>query len=550
MRLLAGALGLAVLAAGWLYLWPAQAGGSTSYAVIVGSSMEPTLERGDLAVIRAAGSYRVGDAVLYESEQLGAKVLHRIVRVEAGRFVLKGDNNDFLDLERPTEEQIAGKLWLTAPNVGLVTDWVRRPLHAALLVGLATLLALGGGALGARGRRRGRGAETEVKRPLPPGRSDLSDPLPLLGALALAAALFAALAAISFTRPVTATETEPEAYAQQGRFSYGARVDANEVYEDGRLETGEPIFLRLVPRLRLAFAYAFESERPVSATGRIGLRARLSDGRGWERTLTLAPGRAFSGSKASLAATLDLREIQETVERMRELTGSAQTVYTVAVLPDVRLSGRAGRDPLDVAFAPALVFELGDLRLQPKLDGAGTGLGPFAPREPVPGTAVVPGRLEAGALSVSVQAARRLSLIGLVASLLLGGLALAALLQRHRGPEDGRIAARHSHLLVPVASPPPSWSTATDVADFESLVRLAERHDRLILVVEDAGGRGYLVEDGSSAYRYRSAAVPAAEPVVPDYPPADLRAEPVVPVPAEPRRPRRRLGRRRDHADW
>ena len=42
----------------------------------------PRLHRGDLAIVRKADTYGRGDAVLYASEQLGAKVLHRIERVE------------------------------------------------------------------------------------------------------------------------------------------------------------------------------------------------------------------------------------------------------------------------------------------------------------------------------------------------------------------------------------------------------------------------------------------------------------------------------------
>jgi len=115
-RFFAGALGLALLVAGWIFLGPAQVGGVTSYAVIVGNSMEPKLERGDLAVIREQGSYGPGDVVLYESPQLGSKVLHRIVRVEGARFVLKGDNNEFVDTEQPTEDQIVGRLALSVPD--------------------------------------------------------------------------------------------------------------------------------------------------------------------------------------------------------------------------------------------------------------------------------------------------------------------------------------------------------------------------------------------------------------------------------------------------
>ena len=136
--------------------------------------MEPKLHRGDLAVVRKQSVYRAGDVVLYDSRELGSKVLHRIVRVEDGRFVLKGDNNSFLDSEHPTEEQIVGKLWMSAPAVGRATEWLREPLHSALLVGLVTLIALGGGiGTGAAVRRGGQPQKSRPRvAPVPraPGR--------------------------------------------------------------------------------------------------------------------------------------------------------------------------------------------------------------------------------------------------------------------------------------------------------------------------------------------------------------------------------------------
>ena len=146
-----------------MFLAPAQVGGGTSYAIIVGSSMEPKLHRGDLAVVRRQSAYRAGDVVLYDSRELGTKVLHRIVRADDGHFVLKGDNNDFLDAEHPTQEQILGRLWVSAPAVGRVTEWLREPLHSALLVGLVTLIALGGGLGTGAAVRRG----AQPRRPQP-----------------------------------------------------------------------------------------------------------------------------------------------------------------------------------------------------------------------------------------------------------------------------------------------------------------------------------------------------------------------------------------------
>src|SRR6187399_497338 len=113
----ASILAVVALAGAVLFFAPAQLGGGTSYAIIVGSSMEPKLHRGDLAVVRKQDVYRAGDVVLYDSRELGSKVLHRIVRVEDGRIVVKGDNNSFLDSEHPTQDQIVGSLWTSAPAV-------------------------------------------------------------------------------------------------------------------------------------------------------------------------------------------------------------------------------------------------------------------------------------------------------------------------------------------------------------------------------------------------------------------------------------------------
>jgi len=524
--ILTGGLAAVALVAAWIFFAPAQAGGGTSYAIIVGNSMEPKLHRGDLAVVRKQSVYRVGDVVLYDSRELGSKVLHRIVRVEDGRFVLKGDNNSFLDAEHPTEEQIVGSLWVTAPAVGRATEWLREPLHSALLVGLVTLIALGGGlGAGASVRRGARPTKPRPRLAMPPrGLGNVPDELKrLLTCLAVAAVACVALAVVSFGRPLNGTETVEAAYAHQGRFEYEARVPKTAAYPDGQVSTGEPVFQRLVPRLRITFSYRLESERPVTANGRIALEARISDGRGWERILPLAAERPFSNRGTIVSGVLDLERLQRITDEVRELTGSGQTAYTVTVLPRIDVAGRVGGDAVDATFAPALSFDAGDLRLQPSLQGA-EGVGPFAPREPGSGTRVVPAEVALGPLSLSVAAARRVSLLGIAALLLLGGLALVSGRRRQGGDEHERILARYGQLLLPVSSHSGSWEHVIELADIEALVRLAEHQGKLILHVAEGNERSYVVEDGSTAYRYR---VHAPEPVAAIvWPPAarDLRA--------------------------
>jgi signal peptidase I len=545
---LVGVLGALALGAGWLFLGPAQLGGSTSYAVIVGSSMEPRLHRGDLAIVRQAGTYGPGDAVLYESEELGAKVLHRITSVEGERFVLKGDNNDFLDSEQPRESQIVGELWLSVPHVGSVSAWVREPLHAALVVGLATLLALGGGAGFGRARRRtvGPPREREASRASDGGPPDLQ---PLAAGIAALVALGALLALVSFTRSTTRADTVPEAYAQQGRFDYSTTVARNVVYPDGRVVTGDPVFLRLVPRLRVAFDYELESRLEVAGDGRIGLVARLSDGRGWERRFELAPVRSFSGGRASVVGSLDLRRIEKVIEQLRDLTGSSQAAYSLTILPTVSVSGRVGGEPVETTFAPVLGFDVGDLRLQPDLEAAGGGVSPFAPRETGTGTHAVPDELSLGPLDLPVRTARVFSLLALGTGLLLGLLALGAFRRRYHGDESDRIAARFGHLLLPVTSRPQDWARVTELADIESLVRLAEHYDRMILHLAERDAHSYVVEEGTGVYRYRTSPPEPLLPIVePRQPSRSPQAEEAPVAHWADRRSGRRRGRLRPAA--
>lgn len=524
----AGILAVVALAGAFLFFAPTQVGGGTSYAIIVGNSMEPKIHRGDLAVVRQRSTYRVGDVVLYDSRELGSKVLHRIVRVDGGRFVLKGDNNSFIDAEHPTEEQIVGSLWVTAPAVGRAAEWLREPLHSALLVGLVTLIALGGGVGAGASLRKGpqppRRRSQPRLAPLPRAPRRVPEELkPLLLGLGAAGLVCVGLAFVAFGRPVETTETVEAAYAHQGRFEYEARVPKSAAYPDGHVSTGEPVFQRLVQRLRVTFTYGLESELPVTADGRIAMDARISDGRGWERTLPLAAERPFARGGATVAGVLDLERLQRITDEVRNLTGSAQTAYTVAILPRVDVAGQVGGEAVDATFAPALSFDAGDLRLQPSIEG-GEGIGPFAPREPGTGTRAVAAEMSLGALSLSVPTARRVSLLGIAVLLLLGGLVLATRRRRDDGDEHERILARYRHLLVPVSSRSGHWEHVIELADMEALVRVAEHQGKLILHVTEANERFFAVEDGSTVYRHRvHTPEPVASMVWP--PPArDLRA--------------------------
>src|SRR3954470_16839554 len=115
-----------VLAAVWLF-WPLTLGGGTTYVSTHGISMEPRFQTGDLAILRSAGSYGVGDVVAYRSVSLDTVVMHRIVAMDGDRFVIQGDNNDWLDEDRPGPDLVLGKLWLRIPRGGKALATLKSP---------------------------------------------------------------------------------------------------------------------------------------------------------------------------------------------------------------------------------------------------------------------------------------------------------------------------------------------------------------------------------------------------------------------------------------
>ena len=119
IRLRSGLTTLAlVIVAGvaWFYFAPTTIGGSTRYVVTSGVSMEPRFHTGDLAIVRPASNYQVGEIVAYWSTLLHTVVLHRIIAKDGNSYEFKGDNNHFIDPVRPTRSELLGKLWLHVPR--------------------------------------------------------------------------------------------------------------------------------------------------------------------------------------------------------------------------------------------------------------------------------------------------------------------------------------------------------------------------------------------------------------------------------------------------
>jgi signal peptidase len=146
LRACASALGLTLLLV-WASLLCAQfVGGPVSYVLVSGTSMEPLLHTGDLAVVVRRDSYAVGDVVAYRVPEgdvgAGALVIHRIVDRTRDGFVYRGDNRSGVDLWEPTDKEIVGSLWFYAPHAGLALQMLRAPIVLGVLAALLAFVAV------------------------------------------------------------------------------------------------------------------------------------------------------------------------------------------------------------------------------------------------------------------------------------------------------------------------------------------------------------------------------------------------------------------------
>ncbi|GAC1441290.1 MAG: hypothetical protein NVSMB55_08620 [Mycobacteriales bacterium] len=134
---IAGYIAVALVA---LVLWPQRFGGSMTYDITHGTSMQPTFHTGDLAVLRTASTYRVGDVAAYRSPSLHTTVMHRIKTKTAKGYTFQGDNNKFVDPDTVPRGQLLGKLVARVPKLGLGLQWLFKPINLLLAIGGLFLL--------------------------------------------------------------------------------------------------------------------------------------------------------------------------------------------------------------------------------------------------------------------------------------------------------------------------------------------------------------------------------------------------------------------------
>jgi signal peptidase I len=516
---------LVVLAvAAWLLLAPTQIGGETSYVRTSGISMQPRFHTGDLAVVRPAESYKVGDIVAYRSKVLHLVVLHRIIAVKGDGYVTRGDNNDFVDPDHPSRADVLGKLSVRIPHGGWALALLHTPFMAALFAGAMALFLFVGAKHHRRRRDRRRPSEARPDRPV---AQPAAGPLPgsILGldgyavftTAAVAAAAFLALGVLALAHPATKPVAKKTPYTEKVSFGYHAKAPAGPVYPDGVVKTGDPIFLKLVHRVRVKAHYRLDAKAPQQLGGTMEVLLRLTSPTGWTRTIQLAAPKAFKGDYASADVILDVPSLQSLIRKVDKLTGVAPgSAYNLSVIPRVHVAGTLASQPLTSDFAPAMSLQLDALQLRAGAASPAPADDPTASSSDTAKSALNPSR-DGNVASLSrapsaltirghdlpVPTARWIALIGFLlaaSAALLTGLRLLA-----DSTDPTAYIHRYRHLIVPIAGT--TFDPARppiDVTSINALAQLAERSERLILHEQRDGSDTYLVDDEGTLYRYQA----------------------------------------------
>lgn len=487
----AGIIGTVVLMVpAWAFLAPAPLGGTT-YSVVAGSSMEPHLKDGALVVSRVS-RYEVGDVVAYRSDTAGSRLLmHRIVDASGARFTLKGDANDWLDADRPTEAEIVGKLWFSVPAIGSL---LAGPWPLMLAISLLASALIGAGRRIRRRRTKDDGASSSTATHDEPIRADRVTVAVTMGSVAA----LLLIGAWTFVTPANASRQLD--YSHTGTFSYGASVPESAAYPDGELTTGEPVFLRLVDGLDVRFEHGLRSSALADIGGAITLSATIRDEASrWQHTIELGSPVRIGSPDSTATARLDVRALRAFIERFEASTGLKPAHYGLSLDATVGIVGSLDGAALSTRFTASFPMILNEGTLQPSVTPQGSG--------PTAGTASnasgslrVPGPRSLTPVFGLARTPLRAGVGAGVIAFLIMGLPSAMRLLRTRVRPPRRV----ERLVVEAHTEPAApWRTsAVTVASMEDLAWIAERGNRPILHEFRGTFETFEVRDGDVVYRF------------------------------------------------
>ncbi len=492
-RIIQSVLVLLFVLVAWVIFLPMQFGGNLTYIVITGSSMEPLFHEGDFVIADVQAEYKVGDIVIYLHPDVG-RVIHRIIDREGDRFVLKGDNNSWIDGYYPSREEIIGKYRYFIPKIGKYFLKLRQPWLFSLFSGLSVFIIGVSMVNPPQSSKKGKTERSDFLHSfgikLSQWREGYWFPVYIIGLGCLVLGIFA------FTKPLQKTVTEEITYTQNGQFSYSGAAAEN-IYDQNSVQSGDPVFTALTCAIHLSFDYQVSAAGDTTGSGTYQLSTLIKSTNGWKRTFSQVPQTQFEGNSFRVDQSIDLCEIQEFVSFVSETTGVDGQQYLLEVTPEVKYSGMVNGNPFQADFTPVLSFRIDEQQVYlTNLSGIEEE-NPLLPVEVgiIPVEKTSPMTMNILGLNLPVSAARVISVIGVILSIV--GLIIPGISYRHVQKRDSRLSDRleFGQMLVEVDQTPVSAEDQIiDVSSLDDLLLLAEKNAGIVLTCRQPEGTDYYVQ--------------------------------------------------------
>lgn len=110
--------------------------------IVLTGSMSPVIEQGDLIIVKKCDEYKISEDIVTYIRSDGEIITHRLVNYlpDEDKYVTKGEVVTDTDPEHISIDQIAGKVVLTIPKVGLVFDWILKDGGIIYIIALIAVL--------------------------------------------------------------------------------------------------------------------------------------------------------------------------------------------------------------------------------------------------------------------------------------------------------------------------------------------------------------------------------------------------------------------------
>lgn len=352
-RRLSTLIPLAILLAWLIFLRPTFLYGDTSYIIVMGRSMEPTLKQGDLAVLKRAESYSVGDILGYVTPY-GPRVIHRIVATKGDAFTLKGDNHTSVDPWDVTQDMVLGKLLFSIPYVGAVFNFLKEPFRLAATIAVLFLVS-------------SIPLSEPAKRRKPKFRTAHGWISKRIIALVLLAVLLAVSGYGVFYVQRLPTErtrfVELYRYGHVGTFDYSVELKPSILYNKTTIGPGEVIYVNLAHTMDVHFHYEFNCTRPADVSGSYSVHMDLELPKEWVKRFILVSDVPFNSEGFSFSHQLNITSISELIHAIERETATRAPAYNLKITPEVHISAMVGGDLIEEDFSPSMVITFTGSRL-------------------------------------------------------------------------------------------------------------------------------------------------------------------------------------------